>query len=312
MPKILVTGASGFVGKLLTMRLLKQDYAVCAAVRSSTGIAKSVVVGDIDGNTNWEEALKNVDAVVHLAARVHVMAEHSANPLDEFRKVNVEGTQHLAECAARAGVKRLVYVSSVKVNGEETISCFTELNEPNPQDAYGVSKLEAEQGLQKISAVTGLEVVIVRSPLVYGAGVKGNFAKMIQILLKGIPLPFASIKNLRSFIYIENLVDALILCATHPDAAGKTYLVSDGQDISTPDLLQKLSVAMGRSVWLLPFPPALISIAGKMLGKSNQVDRLIGSLQVDSSKIRRELGWQAPFSLDEGLGVTASAYRDKL
>jgi nucleoside-diphosphate-sugar epimerase len=309
--RLLVTGASGFVGKSLVAELLRQGHSVRAAIRSksmSIGSAE-VVVGEINGETDWADALKDVDVVIHLAARVHVMIECSANPLAEFRQVNVEGTRHLAESTARLGVKRFVYVSSVKVSGEQTTLPYTELNEPNPQDAYGASKWEAEQVLHQISAETGMEVVIARPPLVYGAGVKGNFAQMIKVLAKGLPLPLASVKNLRSFIYVENLVDALVLCATHPNAAGQTYLVSDGQDISTPDLLRKLSSAMGKSAKLLPCSPVFMGLAGRLFGKSDQIDKLLGSLQVDSSKIRRELGWKPPFTLDEGLKATVSDKR---
>jgi nucleoside-diphosphate-sugar epimerase len=309
--KILVTGSSGFVGKSITAALLKQGHSVLAAVRFKANSIKDaeVVVGDINGDTSWTAALRDVDVVIHLAARVHVMTEHSANPLAEFRRINVDGTRHLAECATKAGVKRFVYVSSVKVNGEQTTLPYTELDEPNPQDAYGISKWEAEQALHKISPETGMEVVVVRPPLVYGARVKGNFAQMIKVLAKGIPLPFESVKNLRSFIYVENLVDTLILCATHPKAAGQTYLVSDVQDISTPDLLRKLSSAMGKPAKLLPCSSSLIRLAGRLLRKSDQIDKLVGSLQVDSSKIRRELGWEPPFSLDEGLSATVSNKR---
>jgi nucleoside-diphosphate-sugar epimerase len=313
--KVLATGASGFVGKPLIAKLLLQGYSVCAAVRSeSTSIssAEVVLVGEINGETSWTDALRDIDVVIHLAARVHVMAERSANPLVEFRNVNVEGTRHLAELAAKTGVKRFVYVSSVKVNGEQTTRPFSELNEPYPLDPYGVSKFEAEQALRKISAETKMEFVIVRPPLVYGAGVKGNFAHMIKVLEMGMPLPFASVQNLRSFIYVENLVDALSLCSTHPNAAGQTYLVSDGEDISTPDLLSKLSGAMGRSASLLPCPLALMRLAGQLLGKSDQIDRLVGSLQVDSSKIRRELGWKPPFSIDEGLSATVKVTRKEV
>jgi len=311
--KVLVTGASGFVAQVLIDTLKKSNIAVVGTGRKLVASKADTffTISDIAVPESAYDALSGCDVVIHLAARVHVMKEHSANPLDEFRKVNVEGTKCLAKSAARAGVKRFVYVSSIKVNGEQRPLPYTELDEPCPQDAYGVSKWEAEQALHKISAETGLEVVILRPPLVYGAGVKGNFATMIQMLLKGVPLPFASIKNLRSFVFVRNLVDSLILCATHPIAAGKTYLVSDGQDISTPDLLQKLSTALGHPVLLLPCSPVLISIAGRLLGKSNQVDRLLGSLQVDSSKIRRELGWQPLFSMDEGLKATASAYWNK-
>ncbi|HPV44379.1 MAG TPA: SDR family oxidoreductase [Methylotenera sp.] len=312
---VLVTGASGFVGKSLCAKLQSPGHAVFAAVRSKNPRVEDfekIVVGSIDSKTDWSAALCNMDVVVHLAARVHVMAERSENPLAEFRKVNVEGTRHLAECVARAGVKRFVYVSSVKVNGEQTASPYTELDKPNPQDPYGVSKWEAEQALLQVAARTGLEVVIVRPPLVYGAGVKGNFAQMIKALAKRIPLPLAAVRNLRSLIYVENLVDALILCSIHPKAAGQTYLVSDGEDVSTSSLLRRLGEAMGRPARLFSCPPALLKLVGKLTGKSDQVDRLLGSLQVDSSKIRRELGWQPPFTLDEGLKATAKAIIDKV
>jgi nucleoside-diphosphate-sugar epimerase len=309
--KVLVTGASGFVGKLLTTELLRREYSVRVVVRNKAQLidsAERMIVGEVNGDTNWRDALNEVEVVIHLAARVHVMKECAVDSLATFRQVNVEGTRRLAESAAKAGVKRFVYVSSVKVNGEVTSQPFTELDVANPQDAYGVSKWEAEQVLQQISAETGLEVVIVRPPLVYGAGVKGNFAQMLKVLANGVPLPFVSVRNLRSLIYVENLVDALILCATHPNAAGQTYLVSDGQDVSTPDLLRKLSSAMKKPTKLLPCSPIFISFAGRLIGKSNQIERLLGNLQVDSSKIRRELAWQPPFSLDEGLKATGEAY----
>lgn len=307
--KILVTGASGFVGIPLTAQLLSQGHSVCAAVRSKASAVEGadvVAVGDMNGEADWSVALRDVDIVIHLAARVHVMSESSANPLAEFRKVNVEGSRHLAESAVKAGVKRLVYVSSIGVNGSQSVLPFTELDSPDPHNAYAQSKWEAEQALHKISAETGMEIAIVRPPLVYGFGAPGNFAQMIKVLAKGIPLPLASVKNLRSFIYVENLVDALVLCAAHSNAAGQTYLVSDGQDISTPDLLRKLSNTMGKSAKLLPCSPVFMRLAGRLFGRFEQVNKLIGSLQVDSSKIRRELGWTPPFTLDEGLKLTVS------
>jgi len=313
--RFLVTGASGFIGKLLCTELLRQGQSVRAAVRSANSLVENVevvVVGSIDGQTDWTDALRGVDAVIHLAARVHVMHEDASDPLDEFRKVNVVGTEHLARSAAVNGVKRLVYVSSIKVNGEATHSGnkFTEADTPSPQDPYGMSKCEAEQVLHRVAEETGLEVVIVRPPLVYGAGVKGNFAQMLRVLAKGIPLPLASVRNLRSLIYVENLVDALIVCATHPDAAGKIYLVSDGEDISTPDLLRRLGTALGRPARLFPCPQALLKLAGQLTGKSDQVERLLGSLRVDSGKICRELNWTPPCSLQQGLQETAEWYRN--
>ncbi len=310
--KLLVTGANGFVGKALCGALFEQGYAVRGAVRSAKTIVETcerVVVGDFDEQTDWENALAGMDVVIHLAARVHVMHDTSIDPLAEFRQVNVAGTENLARQAARAGVKRFVYVSSIKVNGEATEGAakFSESDVPNPQDPYGVSKFEAEEALHRVAVETGLEVVIVRPPLVYGAGVKGNFAQMLKVLAKGIPLPLASVHNRRSLVYVGNLVDALILCATHHVAVGQTYLVSDGEDISTPDLLRQLGVAMGHPARLIPCPQALLRLGGRMTGKADQIERLLGSLQVDSGKIRRELGWMPPYTVSRGLQVTAES-----
>ena len=308
--KFLVTGANGFVGRALCKELSQKGYAVRAAVRSENvkfNDIERTIVGTIDGETEWGKALIGVRVVVHLAARVHVMSDESSDPLAEFRKINVAGTEHLAHSAAASGMKRFVYVSSIKVNGEATCTekKFSELDTPSPQDPYGISKWEAEQALHRVATETGLEVVIVRPPLVYGAGVKGNFAQMLKVLTKGIPLPLASVDNRRSLIYVENLVDALILCATHPAAAGQTYLVSDGEDVSTPDLLRQLGTAMGHPAHLFHCPQALLRLAGRLLGKADQIERLLGSLQVDSGKIRRELDWIPPFTLQEGLRLTA-------
>jgi nucleoside-diphosphate-sugar epimerase len=313
--RFLVTGANGFVGKLICAELQSQGYEVRGAVRRSDVIlnckVSRVTVGEINSQTDWSAALAGVDVVIHLAARVHVMKETSVNPLDEFRSTNVHGTEHLARSAAAHGVKRFVFVSSIKVIGEETSGGhrYAELDSSSPKDPYGVSKWEAEQALHRVAKETGLEVVIVRPPLVYGAGVKGNFAQMLRVLAKGIPLPLASVSNLRSLVYLGNFVDALLTCATHPAAAGQTYLVSDGEDVSTPALLRQVGAAMGHPARLLPCPPVLLKMAGRVLGRSEQLERLLGSLQVDSSKIRRELGWRPPFTLQQGLQATAEWYR---
>ena len=306
--RFLVTGANGFVGGLLCSELALRQYAICVALRAkkiACDTTEQVIVGTINGETDWSNALVAVDVVIHLAARVHVMQDDASDPLAEFRRVNVAGTENLARQAAHAGVRRFVYVSSIKVNGEQTtVSPFSDVDEANPQDPYGVSKWEAEQALHRVAKETGLEVVIVRPPLVYGPGVKGNFAQMLKVLEKGIPLPLASVKNLRSLVYVGNLVDALILCATHPAAAGNTYLISDGEDISTPDMLRQLGVALGRPARLFPCPVALLKLAGRLTGKSDQIDRLLGSLRVDSGKIRRELNWVPPHTLRQGLCLT--------
>lgn len=303
----LITGANGFVGEVLCSELRASRLNVRAAVRVENFSGSDVVrMGAIDDKTDWTGALRDIAVVIHLAARVHVMTDKASNPLAEFRKVNVAGTENLARQAARAGVKRLVYVSSIKVNGEATdgIKKFSESDAPNPQDPYGVSKWEAEQVLHRVAAETGLEVVIVRPPLVYGAGVKGNFAQMLKVLAKGIPLPLASVENRRSLIYVGNLVDALILCATHPAAAGQTYLVSDGEDISTPELLGELGGAMGHPARLFLCPPFLLKLAGRLTGKADQIERLLGCLQIDNGKICRELGWIPTYPPRKGLELT--------
>ena len=321
--RMLVTGANGFVGNALVAASQQNAHSVRRALRNKgEEEGDAVAVGDINGHTDWAEALRDIDVVIHLAARVHVMHESAADPLAAFREVNVQGTENLARQAAAGGVKRLVYVSSIKVNGESTLSpgpspvngggvqnIFTELDIPAPQDPYGISKWEAEQALHRVAAETGLEIVIVRPPLVYGAGVKGNFAQMLKVLDRGIPLPFASVHNRRSLIHGGNLADALIACATHPAAAGQTYLVSDGDDVSTPELLRRLGAELGRPARLFPCSPALLRFAGRLTGKSAQIERLLGSLQVDSARIRRELDWHPPYTLQQGLQGTAEWYR---
>lgn len=316
--KFLLTGANGFIGKRLCAELLQNGHTICAAVRTADLMIEGIkveAVGSIDGTTDWTAALHDVDVVVHLAARVHVMRDDAEDPLEAFRRVNTAGTEHLAWSAAAAGVRRLVYVSSIKVNGEETFPIdpcgyFTEADSPLPQDPYGVSKWEAEKALHRVAQETGLEVVIVRPPLVYGAGVKGNFEQMIRVLAKRVPLPLASVCNLRSLVYVGNLVDALILCATHPSASGQIYLVSDGEDVSTPALLRLLGAALGRPARLLRCPPSLLKLVGRLIGRSAQLDRLTGSLRIDSSKIRRELGWRPPHTLQQGLQATAEEWRN--
>jgi nucleoside-diphosphate-sugar epimerase len=312
--KFMISGAGGFVGKALCAELLRRGQSVSAAVRSGNSLIENtevIIIGAIDGETNWADALADVNVVIHLAARVHVMRENATNPLAEFLKVNLHGTSNLARQAASSGVKRLVYVSSIKVNGEQTSTTqsFTELDEPSPQDFYSISKWQAEQALWRISQETGLEIVVVRPPLVYGSGVKGNFAQMLAVIAKHIPLPLAAVDNRRSLIYVKNLVDALIACATHPVAAGQTYLVCDGEDISTPDLLRQLGDAMGCPAHILPLPLSWLRMLGKLSGKSDQVERLLGSLQVDSGKIRRDLNWVPPYTLQQGLQATAELHR---
>jgi nucleoside-diphosphate-sugar epimerase len=311
--RVLVTGASGFIGTALCGRLTAEGSNVLAAVRRDTSAAPGtarVVVGDLSGNTRWDEALDNVTHVVHLAARVHVMRDPSRNPLDEFRQVNVEATVSLARQSADAHVQRFVFVSSIKVNGEGRERAYTERDEPNPLDAYAQSKLEAEEGLRRVERETGMAVTIVRPPLVYGPRVRGNFRRLMTIIHKRVPLPFGSVRNCRSLIFVGNLADALTRCLHHPLAAGQTFLVSDGEDVSTIDLIRLLAAAMGRRPRLVAVPPVFLRTAAQLAGKREEIDRLIESLTVDSREIRERLGWSPAVSLRDGLAATAADYRD--
>lgn len=317
--RILVTGANGFVGSAFCRRLQKSGTPVRGAVRDPAKLLPSGT--PVSGGLEWValhdrstedetiHALQEVQVVVHLAARVHVMTEQASDPLQEFRRVNVGWTDQLARLAALQGVRRFVYLSSVKVNGEQTVVPFTEQDPPKPQDPYGVSKWEAEQALARVSTQTGMETIVVRSPLVYGPGVGGNFLQLLNIIRRGIPLPLASIRNQRSLVYLGNLVDALARCIQDPQAAGRTYLVRDGEDLSTPELARRLGVAMGSRVRLWPCPTSLLYWMGQVAGKRGMIDRLVGSLQVNSSKIQTEMDWHPPFTVDAGFSETAAWFR---
>ena len=312
----LVTGINGFVGNCLNEKLAKNKFLVKGVIREGNCRAATIqvpcLIDNIDSFTNWSECLAGVDIVIHLAARVHVMQDQAANPLQEFLEVNLDGTINLAKQAADAGVKRFVYVSSIKVNGEFTVNKpFNEQDNPNPQDPYAVSKYQAEKGLFELAKTTGMEVVIIRPPLVYGAGVKANFLQLIGLVNRLFPLPLASVKNQRSMIYVGNLVDAIITCATHPKAANQLYLVSDNELVSTPQLIRQLARALGKRSLIFPFPIFMMKFLARFFGKSAAVDRLTQSLVIDSSKIRNELDWKPPYTMEQGLKATANWFKNK-
>lgn len=300
---ILITGASGFVGCRLGSRLEAEDRNVRCAVRNLSPIENAVVVDDLGPDTQWNKALRDVNTVIHLAARVHVMRDTAVDPFAEFRRVNVAGTLNLARQVVATGAKRFIFISTVKVNGEETTfgRPFTSEDLASPQDAYGISKHEAEEGLRHLAEDTGLEVVIIRPPLVYGPGVKGNFHSMMRWINKGIPLPLGAIHNQRSLIALDNLVDFIVTCIDHPAAANQTFLVADGEDLSTTDLLRRVGQAMGKPARLIPVPMSVLKFGARLLGKQAMAQRLCGNLQVDISKAREVLGWSPPVSVDEGL-----------
>jgi UDP-glucose 4-epimerase len=307
--KALVTGATGFVGTALCARLVASGVEVVSAVRSKVGLPHEVVVGNLDASTDWRPALTGCDAVIHLAARVHVMDDTAQDPLALYRATNTDATLNLAHQAADAGVKRFVFISTIKVNGEGRDAPYRETDAAVPEDAYAISKWEAEQGLQQIAADTGLEVVILRPPLVYGPGVKANFLRLLRMVERGWPLPLGAIRNRRSLLYLGNFVDAIRVCAEHPAAAGQTFLLDDGEPVSTSDLIRAVARAIGRSARLLAVPVGVLEQAGALLGKRAAVSRLTGSLYVDSSAIRSRLAWTPPYSLQQGLAATVADWQ---
>ena len=298
--RILVTGANGFIGKALCEKLLTDGWPVVGTVRTKHSASKLplgaeiVTVDSIGSDTVWKKVLTGVDTVVHLAARAHVLSNNSAEVIKDYRKVNVAGTEHLAQTAASMRVRRFIFMSSIKVNGAGEKIPYTEHDKPQPSDPYGISKYDAEQRLQMINARTDLEVVVLRPVLVYGPRVKANFLKLIKLVNTGIPLPFSNVKNQRSMIFLGNLIDAIILCIDHPKAAGQTYLLSDGVDISTPELIQKIASVLGKPPRLFPFSHTLLRQLAKVAGKSEALSRLLDSLAVDSSKICIDLDWDPP------------------
>ncbi len=311
MTRVLVTGASGFVGKRLCEYLEDKGFDVTRAVRRADGTAKNTYsVGSIGSDSNWDAAVTGIDVVVHLAARVHVMEDNTAEPLAEYRRVNVDGTEKLALAAVKAGVRRFIYVSTIKVNGEATFGrAFSASDTPHPMDDYARSKLEAEDSLRRIAADTGLEVVIVRPPLVYGPGVKANFLRLLIWVDRGVPFPFLRVANCRSLVALDNLVDLLTLCVTHPQAAGKVLLVSDDEDVSTAELIRRIASHMGKRVRMVVFPVNILQGVAKLFGKQAVVERLLGSLQLDISDTRETLNWRPPVTLDKALRETVIWYQ---
>ncbi|MEQ1528084.1 MAG: SDR family oxidoreductase [Methylococcales bacterium] len=317
MTKVLLTGANGFIGKALCAQLARKGFYINNAVRSKPHNnpfqhVVTTIVGEINADTPWQTALEQIDIVIHLAARVHITRENAANSLAEFRKVNVQGTINLAKQAAKAGVKRFIFISSIKFNGEATRPGlpFTADDPPAPVDAYGISKREAEDALRLLAGETGMEVVIIRPPIVYGPGVKANFRAMLYWLNNSIPLPLGAIHNQRSLLALDNLVDLIETCVSHPSAANQTFLVADGEDLTTTELIKRMAIALGKKTYLLPVPVWLIKLIAVMLGKKNIAQKLCDSLQVDTRKTRELLGWEPPVSVDEALRRTAQDYKE--
>lgn len=308
--KLFVTGSSGLVGRSVVHTARKNNLHVLGQTRGSNLHGAPTFFSEIKAHTDWSSALHDVDCVVHCAARVHQMNEGEHSPIDAYREVNTFGTLNLARQAARLGVKRFVFISSIKVNGEFTVSGTPFVSSSNqvPTDPYGLSKYEAEQGLWEIAAETGLEVVIIRPPLVYGPGVKANFLSMMRWIEKGIPLPLGAIHNQRSLVFLDNLVDLILTCCVHPDAKGETFLVSDNDDVSTSRLLRIVAKAMGKANRMLPVPMSWLNLAAWLIGKPQVAQRLCGNLQVDISHTMDTLGWMPPYSLEDGVKKTVDAY----
>ena len=311
--KALVTGATGFVGRALVPVLKAAGMDVFCSTREPSAAIDGCsmrVVGELGPETDWSGALKDIDLVVHLAARVHVMNETSADPLAENMRINTEGTARLARQAAGAGVSRFLFLSTVKAQGENTTgSAFQETDTPDPQDPYGIAKLKAEEGLSGIGAETGMEIVILRPPLVYGPGVGGNFLSLLRLCTKGLPLPLGAVHNRRDLIFVGNLAHAIKTALTHHGAAGKTYFVRDGEGISTTELIRRLCVALDAPTRLLPFPAYLMRLAGQITGNKAVVSRILESLEIDDTAIRQDLDWTPPYNMLQGLSQTAEWFK---
>jgi UDP-glucose 4-epimerase len=314
--KVLITGASGFLGSGLLARIAETSHHAVAAVRRhgvslSEGVPARLVT-DLGPTTDWTAALAGCDAVVHCAARVHVMSEQAVDPLAAYRTTNVEGTVALAKQAAAAGVRRFVFISSIKVNGEATVPGlpYRATDRPAPTDPYGISKLEAEEALQAFATTGAIELVIIRPPLVYGPGVKANFLSMARWIARGVPLPFGGVNaNRRSFVALENLVDLILTCLQHPSAVDQVFLVSDGEDLSTAELLRRTAIALDVPSRLIPVPAALLALGARAIARQELWHRLGGTLQVDATPTRERLGWTPPINVDEGLRAAVAGLR---
>ena len=309
MKRICITGANGFIGNTLCKSLKSSNNHIRGFVRfmdldNNSSETEYISVGDISSKTNWKDHLKGFDCVIHCAGLTHQMS--SIKDINVYNLVNIDGTKRLAEQSVEAGIKRLVFLSSVKVNGESTYQInmkqkFSYEDKPNPQDLYAKSKLGAEKALWEISSRTGLEVVVVRLPLVYGNGVKGNLERLIKFVKSRVPLPLSLVKNQRSMIGVDNLVDLLIRCIDHPEASGKTFLASDGEDLSTPELIKFIASSMGRKANLFPFPISILKFLGSIFGRREEINRLVGSLRIDNSYTKKILNWSPPISVEEGI-----------
>lgn len=308
--KVLVTGANGFIGSALCPHLSSLGHSVVPVVRRPCGMANEYVVRD---ETSWERVLAGCDSVVHLAGLAHMKGDRTRDPAEELLRINSRNTERLARHAVKSGVRRFVYVSSIKVNGERTgAHSFKASDDARPEDAYGVSKWEAEKALSRLSYETGLEVVVVRPVLVYGPGVKGNFLRLLRLVHAGTPLPLASVNNRRSFIGIDNLVDLILACVEHPRAAGEVFLAADGEDLSTPDLIRRFARAMEKKNALFPFPVALLRSGARLLRQTSACERLCDSLTVDARKAKALIGWSPRRSVDEGIERMVAWYLESV
>jgi nucleoside-diphosphate-sugar epimerase len=318
MKRILVTGANGFIGKHLVRFLLSNSYEVRACVRKGSNTknlpenTEAVFISNLDGCTPWDEVVQGAHSVIHLAAKVHVMKAVGKDAETEYHQANADATLKLAEECVRKGIRRFIFVSSVKAMGEITRQgeSFNESTACQPEDGYGRSKLDAELRLKRVVSEKGLEVIILRLPLVYGPGVRANFLRLMRLVDSRLPLPVASIKNQRSMLYVGNLLGAILLALTNKEAPGETFLISDGEDVSTPELMRRIALSMGKSAIMLPFPTKALKVIARISGQSSSLDRLINSLRVDCSKLRNALNWTPSFSMDQGLRETAKWYRE--